>query len=154
MPPVTLIAARRLAALAAAAAALGACSAGDVELNGKVFNAIGSLTGNGGANQDVKLAARPGIVQPPNLQNLPPPGSEKAPEGQLADIRDADTPKSVDKTALKAEQDAYCKEHYDVPKARGDDTTADAAVGPMGPCRKSALSLLGDQNPLGWLNTK
>ncbi|MFX8676999.1 hypothetical protein ABTM32_23535, partial [Acinetobacter baumannii] len=79
---VMTIAVRRLAiaaALVSACFALAGCSAGDVELNGKVFNAIGSLTGAGAGDQEVKLAARPGIVQPPNLQNLPPPGTEKAP---------------------------------------------------------------------------
>jgi len=139
-----------------AACGLAACSAGDVQLNGKVFEAVGSLTGSGGPNQEVKLAPRPGLVVPPNLQSLPQPGTEKAPDGQLADIKDYDEAKKAgtDKTALNAQQAAYCKEHYDIPKSHGDDTTADAAIGPMGPCRKSALSLLGDQNPLGWLDKK
>jgi len=148
----------RVAALAVSglvALTLAACSPGDVALNGKVFDAVGSLNGNTG-DQEVKIAARPGLVVPPNLQNLPAPGSEKVPEGQLANINDPDLVKkaSPDKSVLKAQQDAYCKEHYDVPKAHGDDVTADAAVGPMGPCRKSALGLLGDQNPLDWFNKK
>lgn len=158
MPAVKSYAVRRgaaLLALAAASALLAGCGAGDVELNGKVFNAIGSLTGASASDQEVKMAPRPGLVQPPNLQNLPAPGSEKAPDGQLADIRDADATKaSPDKSAQMAQQAAYCKKHYDEPLAHGDQTTADAAVGPMGPCRKSALNLLGDQNPLGWINKK
>lgn len=157
MPADMTPAVRRLtatAALALACLALAGCGAGDVELNGKVFSAIGALTGSNATDQEVKIAPRPGIVQPPSLQNLPPPGSEKAPDGQLAEIHDADTVKTTDKSALMAQQAAYCKEHYDVPKSHGDDVTADAAVGPMGPCRKSALSLLGDSNPLDWLNKK
>ena len=159
MPSVETSAVRRgavLAALTTACVALAGCGGNDLELNGKVFNAIGSLTGSGGGSQEVKLDARPGLVQPPNLQNLPAPGSSKAPDGQLADIHDDDATRKagVDKSALKAQQDVYCKEHYDVPKAHGDETTADAAVGPMGPCRKSALGLLGDQNPIGWINNK
>lgn len=147
---------RRLVPLAlsgAFAVALGGCSPGDVELNGKVFNALGSLTGAGGGNEDVKVAARPGIVVPPNLQSLPQPGAEKVPEGQLAEIQDADAKKVVDKTALKAQQEAYCKEHYDKPKQQGD-ATVESVAGPMGPCRKSVLTQLGDPNALDFLNTK
>ena len=146
MPVNHLRAARRVALFAIASAlalALAACSPGDVQLNGKVFESIGALTGSSAPAGDVKIAARPGIVVPPNLQNLPPPGSEKVPDGQLAGITDHDSKKTVDNSAVQAAQAEYCKVNYEQAKQRGDNT-ADMAVGPAGPCRKSALGLIDD----------
>ncbi len=126
----------------AAALALSACGAGDVQLNGKVFDAIGSLTGSGGANEDAKVAARPGLVVPPGLDKLPEPGAAAVPDGQLAQIADHDRIKVVDKSALQAKQAEYCKVNYEQAKQRGDNTTADLAVGPLGQCRPSAMGLI------------
>lgn len=140
--------ARRLVPLSIASAltmALAACSAGDIQLNGKVFESIGALTGASAPDGEVKIAQRPGIVVPPNLQNLPAPGSEKVPDGQLATITDHDTKKVVDNSALQAQQAEYCKVHYEQAKQHGDNT-ADLAVGPAGPCRKSALGLIDEIN--------
>ena len=123
--------------------ALSGCSPGDVQLNGKVFDAIGSLTGSGGANEDAKVPVRPGLVVPPGLNNLPEPGTSNAvPDGQLAQIQDHDRAKIVDKSALQAKQAEYCKVNYEQAKQRGDNTTADQATGPLGPCRPSAMGLL------------
>jgi len=133
-------------ALAALTLALGACSAGDVGLNGKVFDLIGSAAGGSGSDE-VKIAARPGIVVPPSLGNLPQPGANAVPEGQLAQITDHDTKKVIDKSALQAQQDAYCKVHYTQAKEHGNDVEADSAVGPLGMCRPSALKLVEGLNP-------
>ena len=130
----------------AMALVLAACSPGDVQLNGKLFDAIGGLTGANAPQGDVKLAARPGIVVPPNLQNLPQPGTESVPDGQLADITDHDRKKVVDNSALQAKQAEYCKVNYEQAKQRGDTTSADLAVGPMGSCRPSALNLIDNIN--------
>ena len=141
--------ARRLTA-GAAALALGAglagCSAGDVQLNGKVFEALGSLTGASQPEGDVKVAARPGLVAPPPMQNLPQPGSQAVPDGQMADIVDHDRKKVADKSALEGKQAEYCKVNYEQAKLRGDQTTADLAVGPLGPCRPSAMGLVDSIN--------
>ena len=128
------------------ALSLAACSPGDVQLNGKLFDAIGGLTGASTPEGEVKLAARPGIVVPPNLQNLPQPGTESVPDGQLADITDHDKKKVVDNSALQAKQAEYCKVNYEQAKQRGDTTTADLAVGPMGQCRPSVLGLIDSIN--------
>ena len=45
-----LVVARRLAVVSAVALSLSACGAGDVQLNGKVFDAIGGLVGSGGVD--------------------------------------------------------------------------------------------------------
>ena len=132
----------RLLPVLGLALSLAACSAGDVQLNGKVFDAIGSLTGSGGANEDAKVPVRPGLVVPPGLDKLPEPGSSNAvPDGQLAQITDHDRAKVVDKSALQAKQAEYCKVNYEQAKQRGD-STADLAVGPLGSCRPSAMGLL------------
>ncbi len=126
---------------------LSACSAGDVQLNGKVFDLLGSATGlNSGGPTETKIAARPGLVVPPSLDRLPEPGSASVPDGDLAQIVDFDQKKVADKSALEAKQRDYCKVNYDQAKQRGDQTTADLAVGPLGPCRPSAMGLISDIN--------
>ncbi len=140
-----LVIARRLAVCGAVAVSLSACGAGDVQLNGKVFDAIGGLVGSGGANESAKIAARPGLVVPPGLDNLPQPGSAAVPDGDLAQIQDHDRKKVVDKSALEAKQREYCKVNYEQAKQRGDQN-ADAATGPLGSCRPSALGLVKAMN--------
>ena len=134
------------ALVVALGAGLAACSAGDVQLNGKVFEALGSLTGASQPEGDVKVAQRPGLVAPPPMQNLPQPGSQAVPDGQMADIVDHDRKKVVDKSALQAKQAEYCKVNYEQAKQRGDNTTADLAVGPLGSCRPSAMGLIDTIN--------
>ena len=135
--------AKRLLAASAVGVLLSACSPGDVQLNGKVFDAIGGLVGSGGPNEEAKIAVRPGLVTPPGLDRLPEPGSASVPDGDLAQIQDFDRKKVVDKSALEAKQREYCKVNYEQAKQRGDQT-ADMATGPMGACRPTALGLVGD----------
>lgn len=131
------------AALAIAVVA-GACSPGDVEFNGKIFDALGATGIAGKAAGQTKMAERQGLVIPPSLDKLPPPG-ETAPTAQLADVKDPDATKRINAAELKRQQDAYCKEHYDLAKLRGD-TSADQAAGPLGPCRPSVLTSLDKWN--------
>jgi hypothetical protein len=58
--------------LGGALLALGGC--GGIEFKGKIFDYMG-LSGDH-QQQDVKMAAQPPLVVPPNTQYLPPPGSE------------------------------------------------------------------------------
>lgn len=132
--------AKRLAIAAVLSAGLSACGAGDVQLNGKVFDAIGGLVGSNGP-KEVKLAARPGLVPPPNSDSLPAPGSNSVPDGDLSQIADADRSKVVDKAAQQAKQKEYCRVNYELPKQRGDNTV-DTVEGPLGPCRPSAMGLV------------
>jgi hypothetical protein len=131
--------------VAVAALALPGCSAGDVQLNGKVFDAMGALTGSNAVAGDTKIAVRPGLVVPPGLDRLPEPGSAQVPDGDLAQISDHDRSKVVDKSALEAKQRDYCKVHYEQAKQRGDQT-ADLASGPLGSCRPSAMGLIDTFN--------
>lgn len=141
MPAPSTFALKALA-VGAFALSLSACSAGDVQLNGKVFDAIGGLVGSSGGNEDAKIAPRAGLVVPPALDRLPEPGSAAVPDGDLAQIADFDRKKVVDQSALEAKQREYCKVNYEQAKQRGDQS-ADMATGPLGPCRQSALGLFG-----------
>lgn len=136
-----LLIARRVAACGAMALSLSACGAGDVQLNGKVFDAIGGLVGSSGANEKAVVPVRPGLVVPPGLENLPQPGSAAVPDGDLAQITDHDKKKVVDKSAQEAKQQEFCRVNYELPKQRGDGTV-EGVEGPLGPCRKSAMSLI------------
>ncbi|MBN9246778.1 hypothetical protein [Hyphomicrobium sp.] len=109
-----------------------------VQLNGKVFDAMG-LNGDGAPKGDPKMAVRQPLVVPPGLEALPPPGSGKAEQPTLAEIQDPDKKLKVSQAELQRQQDAYCKTNYEEPKARGDDS-ADSAAGPLGPCKPSIFN--------------
>ncbi len=138
-------AAKSLGFVVCASLALAGCSAGDVQLNGKVFDLLGAATGANAETKDVKLAARPGLVAPPTTQSLPEPGSNVVPDGELATIVDHDRKKVVDRSALEKQQAEYCKVNYEQPKQR-NDSTVEGATGPLGPCRASVLGVLKSVN--------
>lgn len=136
-----------IAMVSAAALLLGGCSAGDVELNGKVFDYLGVSPSAQTKTKEPKLADRGGLVVPPSLDRLPAPGSEAAAEdAQLAEINDPDRKKVADKAELERQQAEYCKVHYEQALARGDQTAADLAAGPLGACRPSIFTALQKWN--------
>lgn len=117
------------------------CGTDDVELNGKIFDAVGLSGSQKSKGDEPKVAARSGIVVPPNTGSLPEPGSGRSveTEADLAFINDPDRKKQVDQGELARRQAEYCKANYELPKSRGD-TSVDSVVGPAGPCRASILS--------------
>lgn len=119
---------------------LAGCSADDVQLNGKVFDALGVNTAS--VQKTPNLKARSGIVLPPDLASLPEPGSGKAQAPALADIQDYDEKRAVSQADLERQQKEYCDKHYELAKARGDQDAA-LAEGPLGRCQKSIMSLVG-----------
>ncbi len=130
----------RIAVLAVATTlALGGCGAGDVELNGGIFDALG--VNNQTQKSEPKLAARTPLVVPPATDRLPQPGLP--PEAQATDmtasINDPDRAAVVDRSELERQQAAYCSKHYELAKAHGDND-ADQATGPLGPCRTTILT--------------
>lgn len=135
----------RLAIIAslAAAAGLAGCGAGDVELNGKIFDAMGVSSATAKKSGDPRVAARNGLIMPPSTGSLPAPGSGPPPEAEadLAFINDPDRKKTTDQAELARQQAEFCRVHYEQPKARGDGS-ADSVVGPAGPCRKTFLSAM------------
>ncbi len=132
-----------LAAVLGMSAAVSGCGADDIELNGKIFDAMGVSGTQKSKSSEPKLASRNGLVVPPNTGSLPPPGSGRdvASEADLAFIDDPDRKEEIDQVELARRQAEYCKVHYELPKARGD-TSADDAVGPAGPCRATFLSAM------------
>jgi len=139
----------RTAAVGAALAAavmLGACAPGEIALEGKLFQAVGSAIGVGGSEKEAKLAPRSGLVLPPALNNnLPAPSDGVVPDGQVAEIRDYDASKKVDKAKLAAAQKEFCQANYELPKARGDQAV-ETVEGPAGPCRPSIFNSLAKWN--------
>ncbi len=135
-----------IGAALATAVVLGGCAPGEIALEGKLFQAVGSAIGVGGSEKEAKLAPRSGLVLPPGLNNnLPAPSDSVVPDGQVAEIRDYDASKKVDKAKLAAAQKEFCQANYELPKARGDQSV-DSVEGPAGPCRPSALNSLAKWN--------
>ena len=121
---------------------LGGCSMDDVECNGGLFNAVG--LNNKGSSSEPKLPQRQALVLPPNVDRIPPPGAPpEAADAQVAALADPEVTGQKSKETLKAEQAAYCKVNYEDALTRGDETTANLATGPLGPCRGSVLNLVG-----------
>lgn len=125
-----------LAPLGVAVLAVSGCEFDGVQLNGKIFDAVG--LNDTSAPKEPKLAARQPLVVPPGLEALPPPGSGKPNQPELA-VQDVDAKRGVSKADLQRQQEAYCKVNYEDAKARGD-TTANSATGPLGACRPSILT--------------
>ncbi|MET1046653.1 MAG: hypothetical protein ABWX70_08110 [Hyphomicrobium sp.] len=118
---------------------LGGCGGFDgVQLNGKVFDAMG-LNGSSTAQGDPKMAVRQPLVIPPGVEALPPPGSGKAEQPVLAEIQDPDKKKQVSQADLERKQAEYCKKNYDEAQFRGD-SSADSISGPLGSCHPSVFS--------------
>lgn len=121
---------------------LAGCAPGDIALEGKIFEVAGIAGTQQGGGRVVKLADRAPLVVPPDTTRLPVPGETGSTiEVGLAEIKDPDQLKKVDRATLEKQQAAYCREHYELPKARGDET-ADLAKGPLGDCRPSILSAM------------
>lgn len=133
------------AALAVAVVALAGCSMDDVQLNGKIFDAVG-INNTGSVKKEATLRERSPLVVPPGLENLPEPGSAGATQAAgIAEIKDYDASKQTTKADLQRKQDEYCKVHYEQAKAHGDND-ADSAAGPLGPCRGSVFTAIKNWN--------
>ena len=136
----------RLLACAAALATglmVAGCGTDDIELNGKIFDAMGVSGSSKNRGEEQKLRARNGLVVPPDTGSLPTPGSgrDAASEADIAFINDPDRTKEIDRAELERRQAEYCKVHYEQPKARGDNSV-DSVEGPAGPCRATFLSAM------------
>jgi len=121
---------------------LAGCGAGDVELNGKVFDYLGVSPSTQSRNE-AKVAERSGLVLPPSVDRLPEPGSgQQGEDTQLASLDDPDRKAVVSKAELERQQREYCEVHYTQAKARGDESGALNAKGPLGQCAPSIFTSL------------
>lgn len=122
--------------------AFGGCSGEDIQLEGKLFDAVG-IGKNSKKASEPKLAARSPIVMPPNLDRLPTPGAQPGGEAvDVASINDPDKKLVVNQVELQRQQVAYCKVHYEQAIVHGDRDGADLAEGPLGPCKGSVLDAI------------
>ena len=58
----------------AIAAVLAGCADG-IEVNSKLLDSVGSISGLGAAKKDTRMTERAGLVVPPPMAQLPEPGS-------------------------------------------------------------------------------
>ena len=127
-----------------ASAALFGCGADDIQMNGKIFDALG-VNSTGSVKKEVVLRERSPLVVPPGLDKLPEPGAQGAEQTGIAEIRDHDAVRTGAQAELERQQVAYCKANYDPAKAQVDPL-ADSVAGPLGPCRQSILSAVDKWN--------
>jgi hypothetical protein len=122
------------------AIALAGCSADDVELNGKIFDAVGLNQKQ--STREPKLAERAPLVMPPDLARVPEPGTPpEAVANEVAALQDPDTVAKTSQKELERKQAEYCKVNYELAKAHGDNN-ADLASGPLGPCKGSVITAI------------
>lgn len=112
------------------------CGVDDVQLNGKIFDAIGMNSTGSVSKGDPKVAQRQPLVIPPSAEVLPQPGSGPTDGTALAAIQDPDQKANLSKAELQRQQEAFCRVNYTDALARGDET-AHLAEGPMGRCEGS-----------------
>lgn len=132
----------------AAVVALAGCGMDDIQLNGKIFDAVG-MNNTGSVKKEATVRERSPLVVPPGLDKLPEPGTSGATQAAgIAEIKDYDAAKQTTKADLERQQAAYCKVHYEQAKAHGS-ADADSAAGPLGSCRGSVFSAIKSWNESG-----
>lgn len=134
-----------MALFASAALATGGCGVVDgIELQGGAFDALGISADAQAKNKKVeqKVAARPGIVLPPNESRLPPPGTAPAPEEVSASGDSWPLEAEVSKSRAKAELDKRHKEYCETAlrNARMKGEVTNSIQGPAGACQPSIFS--------------
>lgn len=123
-----------------AAVWLAGCGADDVQLEGRLFDAVGMSDRTRTKAAEPKMAARPPLVVPPALNQLPDPNAAPPTETASIDgIQDHDAKNQQTEEQKQQAQAEYCKKNYEPAKAMGA-AEADAIEGPLGPCRASVLS--------------
>lgn len=133
----------RVAALSVALAFSGCGGIDGVELNGKVFEAVGLTGALGGKRVEPKTQARAPLVLPPAAERLPEPDALAATPVAAADPawpNDPDKRRASSEEAKKQAQAQHCRDGNWKEKAMGDEVGA--AHGPSGQCG-SIFSVLG-----------
>ena len=116
------------------AAGLAGCSGGEsgVELNGKLFDAVG-LTGVGKKTAEPKLAERAPLVPPPRMDALPAPGTGPADTNHMAWPDDPDRRIAAQAAADKQKVSKYCSDPMigrpDAERAKRDGECSDKQGG-------------------------
>jgi hypothetical protein len=122
---------------------LSGCAAGDVEMNGALFDYLGM--GKSGATKVSQAPERQGLVVPPSLDRLPEPGSGAAATAQVALPVNPETKMATNAAEQKRQQGAYCDKALAKAKLMKEEG---AVQGPFGPCNPSVFEALNGSNPL------
>lgn len=118
--------------------AVSACGFDGVELNGKIFDAVGLNTSS--VTKEPKMRDRAPLVVPPGLETLPAPTvAGTPPPDAIADVSDHDERKLLSADDKEKAHRAFCAKNYDAQRALVDEAVANVE-GPLGPCRPSILS--------------
>ena len=128
----------------AVAASLGGCGGFDgVELNGKIFDALGMSGDLTGKKAEPKTQARAPLVMPPDSKRLPDPNAEALPvaAADTAWPKDRDAQRVSEADAKKRAQDQRCKEGNWKEKAH-KDSTVEAQM--AAECPSSLFSWVGE----------
>jgi hypothetical protein len=135
--------------LAGMAVALSGCAAGDVEMNGALFDYLGM--GKAGPAKVSQAADRQGLVVPPSLDRLPEPGSGAATAAatQVSMPVNPEAKSSANAVEQKKQQAAFCEKALMQAKLSKE---IGPVPGPFGRCNPSALEALNGSNPLENLN--
>ena len=133
---------KTLAALliVATAAGISGCGNDGIELNGKLFDALGvSDSAQKASRREPKLTERTGLVVPPDVNRLPEPGSGGAPDVS-AEVKDPERLKAANAAERARQHKLYCSGDLNWKErvAKRDGGSA-APTSPYGPC-----SILGD----------
>jgi len=129
------------------AAALGGCSAGDVELNGSVFDMVGVGAKSQTASRDVKVPERQGLVLPPNPERLPAPGSGAADAQQALGAMpiDPEQRRLANASQAEAQHRAYCEKAMQQARVNRD---LSPVKGPLGRCDSTVLDMINVKSPV------
>jgi hypothetical protein len=124
------------------AAALGsACGVDGVELNGAVFDYLGVSEAAQSKSRETKVAERPGIVLPPQLDRLPEPGSAPAPTPAMDQVswpNDPDERTVAAAADLDRQHEEFCREALWKARAQSGNSLPQVQ-GPKGLCNPSIL---------------
>jgi hypothetical protein len=131
--------------LISVALALSGCAAGDVEMNGALFDYLGM--GKAAPAKASQAADRQGLVVPPSLDRLPEPGSGAAGAvaTQVAMPVNPETKTGVNVAEQQRQQSSYCEKALMKAKLTRDVAPVQ---GPFGSCNPSAIQALTGSNPL------
>lgn len=128
----------------AVALALGGCSSGDFELNGKIFDALGVSSASQSTRKEPRMAARPGLVLPPNPEALPDPSAVPVP---VVALDNPSWPKDPDDARRDAasdsarKQEEFCKKDGNWREKSMRDEVASTS-GPGGNCSGNIFSAI------------
>ena len=134
------------AALLALGLLAGGCSAGDVELNGSLFDKLGVGSNSPTVNRNPQVPERQALVVPPDLERLPTPGSGAA-DQQTAEAFPVNPESRRVNAASQAQRDhaAFCETALQKARAMRDTSPV---TGPLGRCDRSILDSIQVNSPI------